>query len=122
MRLPAVPRAAPKKPQWRVVHHLDDAVAALRNAPTGQTLALISAPDAAQYAGLLYLRQMMKQAAVAAPHAQYVFSIDCGNDASLVIAALKNGFRHITCRLQGETLSKLREVAKAHDAVIDLLG
>ncbi len=77
--------AATLTPPEVVVHDLDQARAALAVArELGVAIELRSAPDAAAYAGVGYLKALGDLAG-------QELLIDCGDDAGLVMAALRTG-------------------------------
>ena len=88
-----------------VVHDLDEARAALADAARrGVAIQLRSAPDAAAYAGVGYLQAL----AAAAGHE---LLIDCGDDAGLVMAALRSGCRKLAFSGDRATAARLADMA-----------
>ena len=88
-----------------VVHHLEQARAALRAAAeAGCAIELRSAPGAAGYAGVGYLKALGDQAG------QELW-IDCGDDAGLVMAALRTGCRRIIFSGGDEARRRLGDMA-----------
>ena len=72
-----------------VVHHLEQARAALAAAAElGCAIELRSAPGAAGYAGVGYLKALGDEVG-------HELLVDCGDDAGLVMAALRTGCRRI---------------------------
>jgi len=72
-----------------VVHHRAQAEAALAvAAEVGRPIRLRSAPDAAAYAGVGYLKALGDALG-------HQIVIDCGDDAGLVMAALRTGCRRL---------------------------
>ena len=72
-----------------MVHHLEQARAALAAAAeAGCAIELRSAPGAAGYAGVGYLKALGEQAG-------QELVIDCGEDAGLAMAALRTGCRRL---------------------------
>ncbi len=104
-----------------MVQHLHEAVAALHLAKAEKPVRLASAPNAAHYAGPLYLQQMMNLAAQEVPSAAYRFYLDCGSDAALAATALEMGFTHLLCRAHGEARRSLQTLARQRHAEIDFL-
>ena len=97
-----------------VVHHLDQARAALAAAAElGCALALRSAPGAAGYAGVGYLKALSDQVG-------YELLIDCGDDAGLVMAALRTGCRRIAFSGSDDLGRRLSEMAEQMDATLVL--
>ena len=77
-----------------VVHDLDQATAALRaSAAAGVPVTLWSAPGAAAYAGLGFLRAVLSQAAEAVPEADHDAVVDCRGSAVLAHEALEPWLR-----------------------------
>jgi acyl-CoA reductase-like NAD-dependent aldehyde dehydrogenase len=88
-----------------VVHDLAQARAALAAAAAGgRRIQLRSAPDAAAYAGIGYLQAL--GAAVG-----HELLIDCGDDAGLVMAALRSGCRKLVFTGSSATAAKLADMA-----------
>ena len=72
-----------------MVHHLEQARAALAAAAElGCAIELRSAPGAAGYAGVGYLKALGDEVG-------HELLVDCGDDAGLVMAALRTGCRRI---------------------------
>jgi hypothetical protein len=95
-----------------VVHHLEQARAALAAAvELGSAIELRSAPGAAGYAGVGYLR------ALGAEVGQELL-IDCGDDAGLVMAALRTGCRRIAFSGNDELGRRLGDMAAQLGAVL----
>ena len=89
-----------------VVHHLEQARAALAAAAeAGCALQLRSAPGAAGYAGVGYLKALGE-------HAGEELLIDCGDDAGLVMAALRTGCRRLVFSGSDETGRRLADMAE----------
>ena len=88
-----------------VVHHLEQARAALAAAAeAGCALQLRSAPGAAGYAGVGYLQALGEQAG-------HELLIDCGDDAGLVMAALRTGCRRLVFSGSEEIWRRLHDMA-----------
>ena len=89
-----------------VVHDLPQAEAALAlEAAHGLTVTLVSAPGAARYAGIGFIRAMedrLGRAVVA----------DCGEDAGLVMAGLRAGLRGFLFAGPAETRARLADMAE----------
>jgi hypothetical protein len=93
-----------------VVHDLDEARAALAEAAQrGAAIQLRSAPDAAAYAGIGYLQALGEAAG-------HELLIDCGDDAGLVMAALRSGCRKLAFSGSRATAAKLADMAAELDA------
>ena len=95
-----------------VVHHLDQARAALAvAAEIGCAVALRSAPGAAGYAGVGYLKALGDEAG-------HELLIDCGDDAGLVMAALRTGCRRIAFSGTTELGRRLADMAEQLGATL----
>jgi hypothetical protein len=88
------------------VHGLDQARAALTAAEeVGVPIQLRSAPDAAHYAGVGYLKALGDEVG-------HDLVIDCGDDAGLAMAALREGCRRLAFSGSEEVAHKLAEMAE----------
>ncbi|MGI9508338.1 MAG: hypothetical protein ACR2QJ_03190 [Geminicoccaceae bacterium] len=88
-----------------IVHHLDQAEAALRAAgEAGKKIQLRSAPDAAASAGVGYLRALGDAAG-------QDLLIDCGDDAGLVMAALRSGCHKLLFAGSSDERQRLNQIA-----------
>ena len=88
------------------MHHLEQARAALAAAAAaGCPIQLRSAPGAAGYAGVGYLKALGEQAG-------QELLIDCGDDAGLVMAALRTGCRRLVFAGAEEVGRRLAEIAE----------
>jgi hypothetical protein len=88
-----------------VVHHLEQARAALAAAAEADcAIQLRSAPGAAGYAGVGYLQALGEQAG-------HELLIDCGDDAGLVMAALRTGCRRLVFSGSEEIWRGLHDMA-----------
>jgi hypothetical protein len=104
--------AAPLGPPQVVVHHLEQARGALvAAAELGCAIELRSAPGAAGYAGVGYLKALGELAG-------QELLIDCGDDAGLVMAALRSGCRRLTFSGPADTARRLGEMAEQVGAVL----
>jgi len=89
-----------------VVHDLAQARAALAAAEAlGVAIRLRSAPGAAAHAGVGYLQALGRACGRA-------LLIDCGEDAGLVMAALRTGSRRLVFSGDPATAGKLRDMAE----------
>ena len=87
------------------VHDLDQARAALAAAEEASVLLrLRSAPDAAGYAGVGYLKALGDEVG-------HELVIDCGDDAGLAMAALREGCRRLAFSGSAEVAQKLADMA-----------
>jgi hypothetical protein len=99
-------------PPQIVVHDLEQARAALAAAAeVGCAIQLRSAPDAAAYAGVGYLQAL----GAAAGHE---LLIDCGEDAGLVMAALRTGCRKLAFSGSAALAEKLADMAAQGGATL----
>ena len=95
-----------------MVHHLEQARAALAAAAElGCAIELRSAPGAAGYAGVGYLKALGAQAG-------HELLVDCGDDAGLVMAALRTGCRRIAFSGSDELGRRLGDMAAQLGAVL----
>lgn len=95
-----------------VVHHLDQARAALAAAAElGCAIELRSAPGAAGYAGVGYLKALGDEVG-------HQLLIDCGDDAGLVMAALRTGCRRIAFSGSAELGRRLADMAEQLGATL----
>jgi hypothetical protein len=95
-----------------VVHHLEQARAALAAAAElGCAIELRSAPGAAGYAGVGYLKALGDEVG-------HEPLIDCGDDAGLVMAALRTGCRRIAFSGSDELGQRLGDMAAQLGAVL----
>ena len=95
-----------------LVHTLGQAQAALNAAQAhGDAIALRSAPGAANYAGLAFLKALFDGAAQACPGARHSVIVDCGTDAALAHRAMVMGFRRIAFSGPGAMRDKLAQIA-----------
>lgn len=116
------PHGRGRRPFWRdelnaarpviVVHALAHAVAALSAAAeAGRGITLISAPDAAIYAGPGWFREMIAAARVAAPAARCASVLDCGDDAGAAQAAIRAGVEAIVFTGRADVAERLADIA-----------
>ena len=95
-----------------VVHDLAQATAALRAAAAaGVPVTLWSAPGAASYAGLGFLRAVFEKASEAVPEAEYDAVIDCTGSAVLAHEALSRGFAGVAFTGRGAMRKTLQAIA-----------
>jgi hypothetical protein len=88
-----------------VIHDLEQARAALEAArELGILIELRSAPDAAAYAGVGYLKALGELAG-------QELLIDCGDDAGLVMAALRTGCRRLVFSGPAALAARLGDMA-----------
>jgi hypothetical protein len=93
------------EPPQVVVHHRAQAEAALAAAAeVGCGIWLRSAPDAAAYAGVGYLKALSDLVG-------HEIVVDCGEDAGLVMAALRTGCRRLAFSGPAAVSQRLAEMA-----------
>lgn len=93
------------RPLAVVVHDLPQARAALElEATHGLAITLVSAPGAARYAGVGFLRAMEEQLG-------RKIVADCGEDAGLVMAGLRTGLRRLVFAGDSAVLARLADMA-----------
>ena len=97
-----------------VVHDLDQAIGALRAASAaGVPVTLWSAPGAASYAGLGFLRAVFEKASEAMPEAEHDTVVDCAGSAVLAHEALSRGFAAVAFTGRGAMRKTLQAIADA---------
>ena len=97
-----------------VVHDLDQAIGALRAAATAAVpVTLWSAPGAASYAGLGFLRAVFEKAGEAVPEAEHDAVIDCAGSGVLAHEALSRGFAGVAFTSRGAMRKTLQAIADA---------
>ena len=97
-----------------VVHDLDQAIGALRAAAAaGVPVTLWSAPGAASYAGLGFLRAVFEKAGEAVPEADHEAVVDCTRSAVLAHEALSRGFAGVAFTGRGAMRKTLQAIADA---------
>jgi hypothetical protein len=100
------------EPPQIVVHHLEQARAALASAAgLGCPIELRSAPGAAGYAGVGYLKALGDELG-------HELLIDCGDDAGLVMAALRTGCRRVAFSGSAELGRRLGDMAAQLGALL----
>ncbi|MFQ5784251.1 MAG: class II fructose-bisphosphate aldolase [Alphaproteobacteria bacterium] len=95
-----------------VFHSLDDARAALAAArETGAPLTLTTAPGAAAYAGVQYLKAIVDRALAEHPDVSVTAVIDCGDDAGTAQGALRIGWKALRFSGPTETRRRIADIA-----------
>ncbi len=95
-----------------VFHSLGDARAALAAAAeAGVAVTLQSAPEAAAYAGVGYLKAIADRAAAEHPDADVTAVIDCGADPGFAMAALRIGWQTVRFSGPAKVRAKLTDIA-----------
>lgn len=69
----------------------------------------------ANYAGLLYAREMWRQARASCPSHPATFWLDCAEDAAMVQEALRHGLTHLVFHGPTELFVKLSSIAAQYD-------
>lgn len=92
-----------------------DAAAALRLPVT-----LVSAAGAGTYAGPAWFKAIVDQAAARHPEIAVTAIIDCGDAPGMVLAALRAGLKEVRFNGSAAALDRLRGIAAAYGAGIDL--
>lgn len=77
---------------------------------------LISAPDAAGYAGPGWFRAVIEQARAGFPDVEAVALLDCGDRPGLALAALRDGAKAI--RFSDDTIARIRDIAAQYGALV----
>jgi len=96
-----------------VVHTLAQAEAALRAAHARSLpVTLRSAPGAANYVGLGFLKSLFEAAARSNPEAKHSVIIDCGSDAALAHRAMVMGFQRIAFSGPSAMAKKIAQIGK----------
>ena len=102
----------PRQDPVFVVHSLSHAVAALTAAAEARCpVILLSAPDAAIYAGAGWFKAMLDAAREAVPAAQFAAIIDCGDDAGAVQGAVRAGIEAIIFSGRADVAERLASIA-----------
>ncbi|MEZ5933424.1 MAG: hypothetical protein R3F54_16020 [Alphaproteobacteria bacterium] len=95
-----------------IVHHLAQAEAVLLAAgEAGVDVQLRSAPGAAGYAGVGYLKALGETVG-------HELLIDCGDDAGVVMAALRAGCNKLMFTGKADERQRLGEMAERQDAAL----
>ena len=105
------------------MHDLDQAIGALRAAAaTRIAVTLWSAPGAASYAGLGFLRAVFEKAKEAAPEADYDVVVDCRGSAVLAHEALSRGFAAVAFTGRGAMRKTLQAIADGQNGRLVTAG
>jgi hypothetical protein len=97
-----------------VVHSLDHALAALTAATAaGRPIVVLSASDSGIYAGPGWFKALVDAAREAAPAANAVFILDCGDDAGAAQGAIRAGIEALIFSGRTDVAERLAEVATA---------
>ena len=102
-----------------IIHNLDQATMALQTAcECNQAVTLRSTPDAAAYLSPVVFKAMIEEAAAAVPGASFKAVLDCGNQAGLVMNALRQEIHHIRADLRDNIHAKVSSMAEQSGAVV----
>ena len=100
-----------------IFHSLDHARAALAAAREARVpLVLRTAPGAAAYAGVGYLKAIVERARAEAPGVAMNAEIDCGEDPGLALAALRAGWTALRLSGRADVRRRIAEIAEAKGA------
>ena len=106
-----------------VVHDLEQAVGALRAAAgAGVGVTLWSAPGAAAYAGLGFLRGVFEKARGTVPEADHDVVVDCAASGVLAHEALSRGFAIVAFSGRGTMRKTLQAIADAEGRRLVTVG
>jgi hypothetical protein len=95
-----------------VVHSAAHATAALTAAAeTGRAVILASTPDAGICGGPGWFRGLLAAAGQAAPQAQFLALLDCGDDAGAAQAAIRAGVEAIVFTGRADVAARLFDIA-----------
>lgn len=99
-----------------IFHSLDHARAALDAARAcGAEITLQTAPGAAVYGGVGYLKAIVEQAGVEQAGALEAV-IDCGEDAGVALAALRTGWKLVMFSGRLDVFAKVADIAEQQGA------
>lgn len=111
------PRRADRAARVVIFHSLEHARAALAAAGEARVpLVLRTAPGAAAYAGVGYLKAIVARARAEASDVAVRAEIDCGEDPGLALAALRAGWTALRLSGRADVRRKIAEIAKAQGA------
>ena len=71
---------------------------------------LVTTPGAAAFAGPAYLAEAMAQARKSHPKSRAAAWIDCGDDAGMVLRAIKAGWRHVVFAGRGPAMGRIKDI------------
>jgi hypothetical protein len=103
------------EPGWVIVHGLPDARRALAR---GARLVLLSAPDAASYAGCGWWMELARQARAEAPGLVAGDWLDCGASSGRAMAALRIGQRGLILDPAAPGFPAVAAIADAQGAAL----
>jgi hypothetical protein len=103
-----------------IVHSLDHARAAVAAAAAlGKEVTLVSAPGAGAYAGPLWFKAVVEEAAAGFPGTTVTAVLDCSTGAGTVLAALRAGLTRIIFTGPEATRARLADIAASLGATIE---
>ena len=106
-----------------VVHDLDQAIGALKASAAAEApVTLWSAPGAASYAGLGFLRAVFEKAREAVPEADHDAVVDCRGSAVLAHEALSRGFDGVAFTGRGAMRKTLQDIAEGQNGRLITAG
>ncbi|MBM3548751.1 MAG: hypothetical protein FJX54_17550 [Alphaproteobacteria bacterium] len=79
-------------------------------------MTLLSPSGAAAYWGALYFQSLMRLAGEAEPEARFTAILDCADRPGDVLAAFRQGIKHVVFHGTGEVRDKLAAIAEAQGA------
>ncbi|MEO9190440.1 MAG: hypothetical protein ABI224_10650 [Acetobacteraceae bacterium] len=98
-----------------VIHGIEDARAALT---PGLPVTLLSAPDAALYAGCGFWRALLRQARAEFPSVPSADILDCADASGYALAALRLGQQILVLRADAPGRTAVAAIAEAAGAVL----
>ncbi len=100
-----------------VVHEISHALAALTAARAqNRSLLILSAPGAVRAAGAGWWRELVTQACDSIPDQSAEWVLDCGDEAGMALAALREGVGTIALDADEPTWSRVAQIAARCDA------
>ncbi|MBL27060.1 MAG: hypothetical protein CMM50_05850 [Rhodospirillaceae bacterium] len=104
--------------RWVVLHHVEHVRAVSECLSVeGDAVDCITAPGAAAYAGVGYLKKMVTAGSAGRGQVLDVV-LDCGDDAGLVLGAVREEWSRIAFAGEPEVAEKLRAIASAKGCVL----
>lgn len=102
-----------------MVHGLGQAQAACAAAvETGRAIMLLSAPGAAQFAGIGWFRALVDAARAEFPTVDMLAVLHCGDAAGRALQALSGGITHLVVDPRCPALPRLHDIAGQRGAII----
>jgi fructose/tagatose bisphosphate aldolase len=98
-----------------MVHGLGQASAACAAAAeAGRPIILLSAPNAAQFAGIGWFKALVDEARALYPGVDLIGVLDCGDAAGRAMQAMAHGIGHLVFDEASPALPRLRGLAARH--------